>query len=48
MSQEAEHLARMIVERVLGVYRDEYIEKCDRDEPDSLLGLVKRLERALG
>ena len=44
---EVEILARQIVDRVLSVYREDYIERMAREEPDSLLGLVKRLERAL-
>lgn len=44
---EVEILARRVVDRVLEVYREDYIGRMDREEPESLLGLVKRLERAL-
>jgi hypothetical protein len=44
---EIERLACLVVERVISVYREDYIERCVRNEPDSLLALVKRLESAL-
>lgn len=47
MNGDVESLARRIVDRVLAVYREDYIERMDRDEPESLLGLVKQLQRAL-
>jgi hypothetical protein len=40
-------LAESVVQRVLSVYREDYIERCVRDEPNSLLALVKRLELEL-
>ena len=40
-------LARQLVERIHEVYRPEYIEKADREDPGSLLGLSCRLKRAL-
>ena len=40
-------LARQLVERIHEVYRPEYIEKADREDPGSLLGLSCRLQRAL-
>jgi hypothetical protein len=40
-------LARKVVNRVISVYRPEYVETCAREEPESLLGLVKRLEAKL-
>lgn len=39
--------ARRIVERLLKVYRPEYVEKCVREEPDSLLALAKALQADL-
>lgn len=45
--ETVEVLASAVVNRVLSVYREEYIEKCALEESDSLLGLVKRLESAL-
>jgi hypothetical protein len=46
-AREIETLAQRVVDRVLNVYDNAYIARMDREEPDSLLGLVKRLERAL-
>lgn len=40
-------LARRVVDRVLSVYRDDYIERCVAQEPDSLLALVKKLQSLL-
>ncbi len=45
--ETVEGLARKIVDRVLSVYHPDYIENCAREEPESLLGLVKRLEAKL-
>lgn len=42
-----EDLAAAVVQRVLSVYREDYIDRCVEREPDSLLALVKRLESAL-
>jgi hypothetical protein len=44
---EATRLAEMLTKRLRLVYRDDYIAKVARDEPDSLLGLLVRLEEAL-
>ncbi len=41
-------MAGRVVYRVLEVYNAEYIAKAAEKEPDSLLGLTKRLEAALG
>jgi hypothetical protein len=46
-TESVESLASLVVERVLAVYRPEYVERCAREEPNSLLGLVKRLEKKL-
>jgi hypothetical protein len=46
-SDEIERLAGLVVERVLSVYREDYIERCVRTEPNSLLALVKQLEAAI-
>jgi hypothetical protein len=39
--------AQKVVDRVFAVYHADYIEKCLRDEPDSLLALVKKLQDAI-
>jgi hypothetical protein len=39
--------ATKVVDRVFAVYNAEYIAKCLRDEPDSLLALVKNLQDAV-
>jgi len=44
---EMELLAQRVVDRVLAVYSPQYIRECAEKEPDSLLGLVTRLERSL-
>jgi hypothetical protein len=40
-------LARLVVDRVRSVYREDYIARCVANEPDSLLALVDRLDKAL-
>lgn len=42
-----EVIAQDFVNRFLYVYNPEYIEKCYREQPDSLIGLAKKLEAAL-
>lgn len=46
-SAEIAHAARAVVDRMMSVYRPEYIEQCVTTEPESLLALVKRLDGAL-
>lgn len=47
MTEEAETLARRVVERVQEVYSPAYRLRMQREEPESLLGLVERLRLAL-
>lgn len=44
---EVERLAMLIVERMKAVYRPEYYDLCSMSEPDSLLGLIAQLDKAL-
>jgi hypothetical protein len=44
MDRELREIARLVVDRVLSVYRLDYIERCVKTEPESLLALVKRLD----
>jgi hypothetical protein len=40
-------LARELVDRIFAVYNAEYIERCLREEPKSMLALAGRLRSAL-
>ena len=40
-------LARELVDRIFAVYNAEYIERCLREEPKSMLALAGRLRTAL-
>jgi hypothetical protein len=48
MSEPPVHqLARELVDRIFAVYNAEYIERCLREEPKSMLALAGRLRTAL-
>ena len=47
IKDDIESVARKLIERMRYVYNPEYVIKCEQNEPDSLLGLCKRLEIAL-
>ena len=47
MNTRAAELARELVERIFSVYNPEYIDRCLRDEPKSMLALAARLRDAL-
>ena len=42
--ESVESVARQLIGRMREVYNPVYIAKCERDEPESLLGLCRRLE----
>lgn len=39
-------LVERLLDRITAVYRDDYIARCAREEPDSLIGLTERLRVA--